>query len=340
MALKDVLGQERPIEILRRSLKVGRLPHAYIFVGEEGVGKFFTAINLAKALNCNSPTVSLLDTEPVEVDACDSCPSCIEIDKGIYPDVLVIEPEGDQIKIDQIRRAQERFSLRTLRGRKKVLIIDKAHTMNISSANALLKTLEEPTEGTLIILISSAPELLPATVLSRCQRLPFGLLSRKVMEGLLISKGFKEEEARLCASLSGGRIGKALQRNTERQIEERENFLTIFDSVKEPFYNVSAIAEGIVKEEKGNLEEILSWGEIWIRDLIVFKVTGDHHLLINQDKRKKIEESTLRLSLDQLQDSFKVIHNTQRLITLRANKQLALEVMMIRLAETLSMVGR
>jgi len=325
VALKDIVGQEKPIEILRRALKTGRLPHAYIFVGEEGVGKAFTAINLAKALNCDS-----------ELDACDICPSCIEIDKGIYPDVMIIGPEGDQIKIDQIRKAQERLSLKALRGRRKVMIIDKADTMNISSANALLKTLEEPPEATVIILISSAPNLLPATVLSRCQTVPFRTLSRKAIEELLLSKGLNKDEACLTASLSDGRIGKALQRDMEKEIEEREGFLTLFNSVKEPFYNLSAIAEGIVKGKEGTLEEILSWGEIWVRDLVVFKVTQDHYLLINQDRKEEIEESTSRLSLDQLQESFRIIHNTKRFITLRANKQLALEVMMIRLAEILS----
>jgi DNA polymerase-3 subunit delta' len=326
MALKDVLGQQRPIEILKRSLRINRISHAYIFVGEEGVGKFFTAINLAKALNCETAA-----------DACDSCPSCIDIDKGIHPDVLIIKPEGDQIKIDQIRRAEERLAFSVLRGRKKILIIDKAHTMNISSANALLKTLEEPSEGTVIILITSAPNLLPATVLSRCQRLPFGLPSRKVVEEMLISKGFKEEEALLTASLSDGRIGNALKTNQE-MLKERENFLTLFNSVKEPFYKISPTVEGIAKSEEGDLEEILWWGEVWLRDLVVFKVTGDPHLLINQDTKKEIEEVAERFSLYQLQSLFNIIHNTKRFITLRANRQLALEVMMIRLAETFTEV--
>jgi len=125
------------------------------------------------------------------IEACDNCPSCIEIDKGIHPDVLFIKPEGDQIKIDQIRMAEERLALRSLRGRKKVMIIDNAHMMNISSANALLKILEEPSRDTVIILISSAPHLLPATVLSRCQKLPFGLLKKEVIEDILMSKGLK-----------------------------------------------------------------------------------------------------------------------------------------------------
>lgn len=338
MALKDVLGQERPIEILNRSLKADRLPHAYIFVGEEGIGKFFTAINLAKALNCEKQENVLSPDfyQDEGMEACDSCTSCAEIDKGIHPDVLVIKPEGDQIKIDQIRRAEERLTLRALKGRKKVLIIDKAHTMNISSANALLKTLEEPPEGTLIILISSASDLLPATILSRCQRLPFKLLRREVIEGLLLSKGFKEEEACLTASLSDGRIGKALQGYTEMTLGEREDFLILFNSIKEPFYNISPMAEGIAKGKEGKFEDILGWGEVWLRDLVVFKVTQDQYLLVNQDKKKEIEEATEKLSLNQLQDSFKVIQNTKRFVALRANRQLVLEVMMIRLAEILN----
>lgn len=339
MALKDVLGQERPIEILKRSLKVDRLPHAYIFVGEEGVGKAFTAINLAKALNCekmeSTLTLNLIQGNK-EIEACDSCPSCVEIDKGIHPDVLFIEAEGDQIKIDQIRRAEERLALKALRGRRKVMIIDNAHMMTNSSANALLKTLEEPPDGTVIILISSAPHLLPATVLSRCQRLPFGLLKREFIKDFLISKGLKKDEASLTASLSDGRIGKALYGDQVRLLEGRESFLTLFNSIREPFYTIFPMAEVIAKGDEERLDEILDWGELWFRDIMVFKVTRDHNLLINQDKKEEIEHSAERLSLDQLQDSFKVIHDTARFITLRANRQLALEVMMIRLAETLT----
>lgn len=335
MALKDVLGQERPIEILKRSLIYDRLPHAYIFVGEEGVGKAYTALNLAKTINCDSAAGPLFGTEPIEIDACDNCPSCHEIDKGIHPDVLFIEPDGDQIKIDQIRMAQERFSLGALRGRRKVMIIDKAHMMNISSANALLKTLEEPTLGALIILITSAPNLLPATVLSRCQKLSFNILSSKVIEELLLTRDFKEEEAHLVASLSDGRIGKALQGNMEKELEEREIFLTIFGSLKDPFYNISPIMEGIAKTDEVRLEEILKWGEIWFRDILVFKLTGDYKLLINKDKNKEIKDAAGRLSSDQMYDCFRIIHDTMRFIILRANKQLALEVMAMRLAETL-----
>ena len=342
MALRDILGQERTIEILKRSLSTGLLPHAYIFVGEEGIGKFFTAINLAKAINCEKSETRdgrqetiINNSSQEEVEACDNCPSCIEIDKGIHPDVLFIKPEGDQIKIDQIRTAGERLSLRALKGRRKVMIIDDAHTMNISSANALLKTLEEPPEGTVIILITPSPHLLPATVLSRCQRLPFGLLKRKVIEDILISKGLKKEDAFLTASLSDGRIGRALNRNLESLLEERELFLTLFISINQPFYNVSLLLEGIAKGEEERLGNVLCWGEIWFRDLVLFKITRDQNLLINQDRKKDIEEISERLSLNQLQYSFRVIHETSRFVTLRANKQLALEVMVIRLAETL-----
>lgn len=341
MALKDVLGQERPIEIIKRSLMVDRIPHAYIFVGEEGIGKAFTAINLAKALNCDSSTSSLFNTEPpdtelVEVEACDNCPSCMEIDKGIHPDVLFIKPEGDQIKIEQIRMAEERLSLRALKGKRKVMIIDDAHMMNISSANALLKTLEEPTEGTVIILITPSPNLLPATVLSRCQWLPFSLLKREDIEEILVSKGLKRDEACLTASLSDGKIGRALTEDRERQLERREIFLTLFNSIRRPFYDISLLVEGIAKGEEERLEDLFHWGEAWFRDLLVFKVTHDHNLLINHDKEKEIEDTSERLSLNQLQDSFKVIHDTSRFVTLRANKQLALEVMMIKLTEILN----
>lgn len=328
MALKDVIGQERPIDILKGSLKRGCLSHAYLFFGEEGVGKFFTSINLAKVLNC----------EGMDGDACDICKSCMEIDRGIHPDVLVIKPEEDQIRIDEIRRAEERLALRALRGRRKILIIDDAHRMNISSANAILKTLEEPPGDSVIILISSAPHLLPPTVLSRCQRLSFGLLSKERVREVLLSKGIKEEAATFIASLSDGRIGKALAKDVNEIFEERDNFFSLFHSIKGPYDAIFTGIEEITKTKdkgKDRTGKILEWAEIWFRDITIYKVARNPKFLINHDKIYEIEALADELSLSHLQECFRTVEETKRALEANANRQLALEVMMIRLAETL-----
>jgi DNA polymerase-3 subunit delta' len=213
MALRDVIGQEKAVNILLRTIQRGRIPSSYLFTGESGIGKKFTAINLAKALNCiktvssfkfqvssegqiqnselrtpnSEPNSSLVTCHSLlAFDCCDECSSCKKIDAGVHPDFLFIEPESGQIRIEEIRSIDDMLSLKPFEGKWKVVIVDEANTMNSFAANAFLKTLEEPPWDSLIILISSNPDRLPDTIRSRCSRLNFTPLSneacRKVIE--------------------------------------------------------------------------------------------------------------------------------------------------------------
>ncbi len=211
MALRDVIGQEKAVNILLRTIQRGRIPSSYLFTGESGIGKKFTAINFAKALNClseehrakskeiynnpdnpPSPPFSKGGMGGFEKDShrgfdcCDECSSCKKIDAGVHPDFLFIEPESGQIRIEEIRAIDGMLSLKPFEGKWKVVIVDEANTMNSFAANAFLKTLEEPPGDSLIILISSNPDRLPDTIRSRCSRLNFTPLSneacRKVIQ--------------------------------------------------------------------------------------------------------------------------------------------------------------
>ncbi len=200
MALQDVVGQEKAVNILLRTIQRGRIPSSYLFVGESGIGKKFTAVNLAKTLNCqnieqraknkeniHSLTVPHQRGEQVwEIDCCDECSSCKKIDSGVHPDFLLIAPHGGQIRIEEIRAIDGMLSLKPFEGRWKIVIVDEANMMNPYAANAFLRTLEEPPKESLIILISSNHDQLPDTIRSRCSRLNFTPLSdeacRKVIE--------------------------------------------------------------------------------------------------------------------------------------------------------------
>ncbi len=213
MAFRDIIGQDRAVNILLRTIQRDRLSSSYLFAGESGIGKKFTAINLAKAVNCLKTTPSLalpsvrVDSDPRgpacrpsgrgglgggdsellnQTDCCDECSSCKKIDAGVHPDFLLISPEGGQIRIEEIRAINDILSFKPFEGRNKVVIADEADTMNPFAANAFLKTLEEPPKDSLIILISSNPDRLPDTIRSRCSKVNFTPLSheacRKVIE--------------------------------------------------------------------------------------------------------------------------------------------------------------
>jgi DNA polymerase-3 subunit delta' len=212
VALVDVIGQEKAVNILLRTLQRERIPSSYLFAGESGIGKKFTAVNLAKALNCQSreqrakskestPSLTLphqggmggfekddrkedLNWSTV-TDCCDKCSSCKKIDAGVHPDFLFIEPESGQIRIEEIRAIDGTLSLKPFEGRWKIVIVDEAHMMNSYAANAFLKTLEEPPRESLIILISSNADRLPDTIRSRCSRLNFTPLNNEACEKVI-----------------------------------------------------------------------------------------------------------------------------------------------------------
>jgi len=207
VALVDVIGQEKAINILLRTLQRERIPSSYLFAGESGIGKKFTAVNLAKALNCLNPPSPPFDkggmggfdakstpspTLPPRGggqgwggDCCDECSSCKKIDAGVHPDFLFLEPESGQIRIEEIRAIDDTLSLKPFEGRWKIVIVDEAHMMNSYAANAFLKTLEEPPRESLIILISSNADRLPDTIRSRCSRLNFTPLNNEACEKVI-----------------------------------------------------------------------------------------------------------------------------------------------------------
>ena len=189
MAFKDVLGHSRPITLLQRAIRNGKVVNSYLFLGNEGIGKKVVALQFAKALNC-------LGGEAEGGEACDHCTSCKKIGHALHPDVLLIEPEGQTIKVDQVRQLQKELAYRPYEGKRRVCILTAADRMAPHIPNTLLKTLEEPPLHTVIILLANNSRFILPTILSRCQPVRFNplsipLVSKWLMEG----KGFDEAEA-------------------------------------------------------------------------------------------------------------------------------------------------
>jgi DNA polymerase-3 subunit delta' len=171
--LRQIRGQERAVGLLRRAIAAGRVPHAYLFCGPQGAGKYTTGVALAAALTC-------LD-EPGE--GCGQCTSCAKIAQGIHPDVQTLERQGatQSIPIDTIRsRVIPQLGMLPHEGRVRVFLIDEAAALQNAAANALLKTLEEPPTRTHFVLCTTAPDALLPTIRSRCQRISFVALSAVV----------------------------------------------------------------------------------------------------------------------------------------------------------------
>jgi DNA polymerase-3 subunit delta' len=336
MALKDIIGQEKAVNILLRTIQRGRLPSSYLFAGESGVGKKFTAVNLAKAVNCLKTTPSLTlppqgegvgggnpelrtpNPELLEqVDACDECLSCKKIDAGVHPDFLLISPVAGQIRIEEIRAIDNMVYLKPFEGREKVVIIDEADSMNPFASNAFLKTLEEPPKDSLIILISSNPDRLPDTIRSRCSRVNFTPLShqscKKIIEAINNQQGTKktDEELSTLVRLSMGRPGLAF---TGDLTEERAWFMNLL--------------KGMLNAEKDgwtSKEEMERWFDlilIMLRDIAVMKITRDETNLINIDLKDYLNKLSNSMDLKVIIDYYQILSTLRGYLNFNLNRSL------------------
>ena len=346
MSFKDIIGQDKAVNILLRTIQRGRVPSSYIFAGESGIGKKLAAMNLAKALNClgsgqAEESRGLLDNPEAasrsshsEIDACDKCPSCLKIDKGIHPDFLLISPDSGQIRIEEIRAIDDALSLKAFEGRYKIVIVDDADTMNQYAANAFLKTLEEPPEDTLLVLISSNPDHLPDTIKSRCSRLNFTTLSdeacAKVIEKVVQqqasvnAQGKKKKDdpsktsgppdpqtVSLLVRLSMGRPGYAVSGGL---LEEREWFF--------------GLLKGMLNAEKdgwSSREEMERWFDfilLLLRDMTILKITRNESGLINRDLKDYINKLSSSMDLKVIIESYIKLNALKGCCNFNLNKSL------------------
>jgi DNA polymerase-3 subunit delta' len=273
VSLNTIIGQDKAVRMLLGILKRQKVASSYLFCGEAGVGKKAVAVAFAKAVNCLNPrSPGPRFSEDGPVDACEECESCVKIEAGVHPDFLLVSPEERLIRIDEIRMIDDALSYKPFEGRKKTVIVDDAETMNISAANAFLKTLEEPPEDSIIILVTSKPDLLPATIRSRCSRINFSPLPTDSCTEVLAGKVKDAEKLSLAARLSMGRPGVALSSDLT---EERKWFLNLFKAM--------LLAEKDAWSSRDDMERWFDHVLIFLRDMTVLKLTNDPEYLVNAD---------------------------------------------------------
>ena len=326
MSFKDVMGHQRPIKLLQQAIQNQRVVNSYLFLGTEGIGKRLVAVQFAKVLNC-------LDIEQ-RTDACDRCTSCKKIDQYLHPDVSVIEPEGQTIKIEQVRQMQRTLAYRPYEARQRVVILTAADRMAHDIPNALLKTLEEPPLHTVIILLANNAKFILPTILSRCQTIRFNPLpSHLVSDWLMREKGLTENKAGLLASLSEGSPGKALEIQEEIGGVPRKELLTGWVGAK--LLSIED-QEGWIESlpsQRENLRLILEMAKTLLRDLMVLKASQKDLRMIHADLLEELEEIAGRWSLSSLLKRLDSLHHTSQAIRSNANPRLSLEAMMLSWAE-------
>ncbi len=278
MQFSEIKGQEKAIHILQCAIKNQHIAHAYLFTGPEGIGKKKTALALAQYLNCEA-------ADTVSFRSCEHCPSCIQSSSGSHPDLMLLEPNGASIKIEQIRNLLSKVSLRNYESAYKVIIINDAHLMTEQAANCLLKTLEEPTEHTVFILITAQAQNLPVTILSRCQQIQFNLLPPTCLQEILQQlHPERQSQIGLVTALAQGSIATAEALLANEEISAaRQDFYQLLDKIStlRPAQIISWCEQW--DKNKKMVKALLELGQLWYHDLLLANTAGQWDLLVNQD---------------------------------------------------------
>ena len=318
---KDIKGQSQAIKILQKEIATSSISGAYLFTGPVGVGKTFTALTFAKALNCKKE----------EMDSCDECSSCRKIDHQNHPDVRKIVPENGSIKIEQIRNLKRESSYKLYEGRKKVWIIEEADKFGLAAANSILKILEEPPPQTVLILISQIKEGLLPTILSRCEVIRFFPLPLPEIEKMMtqqLPQG--SNEIHILAKLAQGRVEEALhltkEANTLRIREELLSALRKNMNLEEIFKLTAQWANYKEKE----LQRIFDMLLFWFRDILILGQEGEKWL-INHDKVEELAREKDKYSVKQIKRIMETIEKTRYYLKSNVNQKLVLESLWLNL---------
>jgi DNA polymerase-3 subunit delta' len=332
MSFDNIIGHEFQKEVLLRASREGRVSHAYLFFGPDGIGKKLIAIEFGKVLNCLR--------EDSNGGHCD-CNSCKKIEKGIHPDVFFVEHKGiKDIKVDQIREeVEERLFFRPFEGRFKLAIVDDAHRMNTSAQNAFLKTLEEPPSDSVIVLISSQPQTFLPTIRSRCQSVEFKPLPQDtIVDEIKRRTDLSPDECIIASRLSGGSLRRALDLDKNLLSQRREIIMKLSNISPDRASDVLGFAESILKSSApGELEKLMLIFDIislWLRDMVLIKIGFGEDSLSNRDLISATRKLADRQSVDNILDKIKFLEKAWYAVFQgNANKQILIENLVLKITE-------
>ncbi|MDH7568863.1 MAG: DNA polymerase III subunit delta' [Armatimonadota bacterium] len=352
MRMGELVGHERPAALLQRSLVGGHVANAYLFTGEEGLGKTTMALAFGRALVCDAPEV-----QPHEgvYEACGRCRSCYLSLQGNHPHLRLIAPLGEHIRIDQMRDLRHDVSLTSFAPGRRAYVVTQAQAMTEESANCILKTLEEPPPGVTLILVSESPAQLLPTITSRCLLVRFRPAPAPAVEELLRhTHGVPAEQAHLLALLSGGRPGWAVRAAGNPAIlQVRTQLLSLLQRLPDaepvevfriaeelrllarelapedasdataPSPGAASNADRLARAQYGPLLDLI---RSWFRDLLVLKLARAVPLM-NNDCAAELAHAASRYSVRRVLDALSAAGRTRFYLSRNANAAMALEVL-------------
>jgi DNA polymerase-3 subunit delta' len=329
----DILGHEWAADLLAAHAAAGQERHAYLFAGPAGIGRRTLALRFAQALNCPQPAAP---GQP-----CRTCNTCQRIEKMQHADLLVVQAdqEGGVLKVDQIRTLLHHLSLAPYAARYKIGLLLRFQEAHPSAANALLKTLEEPTSRVILLLTADSPEALLPTIVSRCEVLRLRPMPvERLKEHLQVSRGLDPVQAARLAHLAGGRPGRAVQLIGSPQLVARhqelvrEGLRLMGESRRSRFTAAAKAAE----DRETLRQALLAWSSLW-RDVLLCAAQAESPALqenggmalTNLDEEVSIRQAASRIGLEAARRGLQALEKARQLQEANANPRLLAEVTLL-----------
>lgn len=283
MPIKDLFSNNRMKSILSSLLKNDIIPHSMIFSGPGSADILSFAKAFSKSLNCLS----------LEYDFCGRCENCVNIEKGTFPDVKILSPEGQYYRKAQITYIVEDNFRKPLTGKKKVYILKDSHKLSENSSNAFLKVLEEPAASNIFILLTNNLNGLLPTVKSRCQILNFQYPSKPEISKYLINKGYDKDMVNILSNLSGANIDNLLELDFNSFIQKRSNVFTVLNKLIRKIDIEDVLLD--LYSKSGSREKFLDYFRelvnlisLFLRDIIILKLNKESKYILNIDYKEEL----------------------------------------------------
>ncbi|KRQ86768.1 DNA polymerase III subunit delta' [Caloramator mitchellensis] len=317
----EVVGQQRLADIFYKIYKDGRLVNSYLLKGPDGIGKRDFALFMAGIILCR------------ENRACGICSSCKKIESNNHPDLILFSKGNDTILVKDIEEIIDRINVKPYEGDKKVVIIENIENMRVEAQNKFLKTLEEPSDDTIIILTANHLNTVLETIISRCQIFTLQRAQNEDIEKYLIRKGVNEVKARAISKLSDGILGNAFKFLNKDYVELREQTIDIATKMhKYDGYELLELVNFFV-DKKDSIVDILDILAYWYRDILMYKIMLNKEVLINEDYSDIIINESKLLSLNKIYKIIDNISEAKKQLNFNANFQLTFEVMLLNIQE-------
>lgn len=323
---RDVVGHESIIGHFKSSIEQGKVAHAYLIHGEKGTGKKMLAGLFAKTLQC----------EVGGTDPCGTCRSCIQCDSGNQPDIIWVTHEKPTvISVDDIReQVNNDIIIKPYSSRYKIYIIPEAELMNPQAQNALLKTIEEPPEYAVIMLLTNNLDKMLPTILSRCITLNLKPVGELDMMEYLSRMGIPQAKAKFCVGFAFGNLGKAVRLATSEEYNEiKHDCVQILKDINR--MEIYDLIDAVKKMSKYKLDiyDYLDIMMMWYRDILMLKVSGSPDKLLFKEEYATLKQQANYISYEGIENVLKALDKVKVRLEANVNFDIAMELLLLTIKE-------